>query len=258
MSKKTHHKNSNKNVMIHSLVPEDGKKEDNTPIVYQKNKIRSPLSIFNRPQTENQKLFLELANRKDVNMLIAAGPAGTAKTYLAVQAALELMNDKKVSDIVYIRSVVESADAKMGFLPGEKEDKMSPYMQPLMDKLDELLPKNDIKYLQSEDRIQCFPVGYLRGLNWNAKVIVADEMQNCTKKELVTIMTRVGEFSKIFMIGDPDQSDINGKSGFKAMFDLFNDDESKENGIYTMQFTEEDIVRSRLVQFITKKIKNLP
>ena len=112
--------------------------------------------------------------------------------------------------------------------------------------------------MQSEDRIQCFPVGYLRGLNWNAKVIVADEMQNCTKKELVTIMTRVGEFSKIFMIGDPDQSDINGKSGFKAMFDLFNDDESKENGIYTMQFTEEDIVRSRLVQFITKKIKNLP
>ena len=255
MSKKPNRRN--KEVMIHSLVPDQGK-EDTTPIVYQKNKIRTPLTIFNRPQTENQKKFLELVSRKDINMLIASGPAGTAKTYLAVQAALNLLNEKKVSDIIYIRSIIESADGKMGFLPGEKEDKMSPYMQPLMDKLDELLPKNDIKYLQSENRIECLPVGYLRGLNWNAKVIIADEMQNCSKKELITIMTRVGEFSKILVLGDPQQSDINGKSGFKAMFDLFNDDESKKNGIYTIEFTEEDIVRSKLVQFITKKVKNLP
>lgn len=256
MSKKIRHGKNSKSAMIHSLVPEN-EKEDTTPIVYQKTKIRSPLTIFERPQTENQKKFLDLASRKDVNMIIAMGPAGTAKTYLAVQAALNLMNDKKVSDIIYIRSIIESADGKMGFLPGEKEDKMSPYMQPLMDKLDELLPKNDIKYLQSEKRIECFPVGYLRGLNWNAKVVVADEMQNCSKKELITIMTRVGEFSKIFMIGDPDQSDINGKSGFKAMYELFNDDESKKHGIYTVEFTEEDIVRSKLVQFITKKVKKL-
>ena len=255
MSKKTRRKS--KDIMVRSLVPDDVKTEDKTPIVYQKNKLRSPLTIFHRPLTSNQEKFLELATRKDVSMLIASGPAGTAKTYLAVQAALELLHSKKDSDIVYIRSIVESSDAKMGFLPGEKEDKMSPYMQPLMDKLDELLPKNDIKMLQSENRIECFPVGYLRGLNWNAKVIVADEMQNCSKKEIVTIMTRVGEFSKIFMIGDPTQSDINGRSGFKAMFELFNSQDSRDHGIYTIEFTEEDIVRSQLVRFITNKIKNV-
>jgi phosphate starvation-inducible PhoH-like protein len=94
-------------------------------------------------------------------------------------------------------------------------------------------------------------------LNWNAKAVIGDEMQNCTKKELITMMTRAGEFSKIFMCGDPQQSDIGPRSGFRDIFNLFNDDESKEHGIYTFEFTEDDILRSALVKFIVKKIKNL-
>jgi len=232
-------------------------KVDRSPIVYQKSKLKNPLNVFNRPYTENQNKFIELALSKTTNMLIVSGPAGTAKTYLSVYVSLLLMNAKKISDIVYIRSVVESSDVKMGFLPGEKNDKMSPYMQPLMDKLDELLPAPDIKHLNAEGRVDALPIGYLRGLNWNAKAIIGDEMQNCTKKELITLMTRIGEFSKLFLIGDPSQSDINGRSGFKSIYNLFNDDESKENGIYTFEFTEDDIVRSKLVKFITKKVKNL-
>jgi phosphate starvation-inducible PhoH-like protein len=170
---------------------------------------------------------------------------------------LLLMNEKKISDIVYVRSIVESADVKMGTLPGEADDKLSPYKRPLIDKLDELLPKEDIQYLIKDNRIEGLPIGYLRGLNWNAKAIVADEMQNCTKKELVTLMTRTGEFSKVFVCGDPQQSDINGRSGFQSIFNLFNDDESKEHGIYTFEFTEDDILRSALVKFIVQKIKNL-
>jgi len=234
-------------------------KLDNTPIVHQNTKLKAPLSIFERPLTENQKKFMELALSKDVNMLIVTGPAGTSKTYLAVLASLMLMNKKKISDILYIRSVVESSDVKMGYLPGEKDSKMSPYMQPLMDKLDELLPGPDVKRLQIEKRVESLPVGYLRGLNWNTKSIIGDECQNLTMKELVTLMTRVGEFSKLFLIGDPTQSDLNGKSisGFKKIYDLFNDEDSRQNGIYTFEFTEEDIVRSALVRFIAKKIKNL-
>jgi phosphate starvation-inducible PhoH-like protein len=190
-------------------------------------------------------------------MVIVSGPAGTSKTFLSVLAALELLNQKKMSDIVYVRSVVESADVKMGFLPGERDDKFSPYLRPLMDKLEEFIPKDEIKYLEGEGRLEGLPVGYLRGLNWNAKVIIGDEAQNMTKKEIVTLMTRIGEFSKIFLIGDPSQADINGRSGFQTMFDLFNDGESRENGIYTFQFTEDDIVRSKLVQFIAKKVKKL-
>lgn len=232
-------------------------KVDRSPTIPQKTKLRNELHIYERPMTENQKAFLSMALDKNVKMIIISGPAGTSKSWLSVLASLHLMNQKKVSDILYVRSVVESADVKMGFLPGEKEDKMSPYVQPLMDKLDELLPKDEIKYLQGEDRLQGFPVGYLRGLSWNAKAVIGDEMQNCSKKELITLMTRIGEFSKLFLIGDPSQSDIGLRSGFQDIYDLFDDDESRVNGIYTFKFTEEDIVRSKLVQFIATKVKNI-
>ena len=88
------------------------------------------------------------------------------------------MNQKKVSDLLYIRSAVESADSKIGFLPGEADEKMAPYIQPLLEKLAELLPNRDIETLQKENRLDSIPLGFLRGLNWNAKCIVADEAQN--------------------------------------------------------------------------------
>ena len=188
-------------------------------------------------------------------MIFVSGPAGTAKTYLSVLASLKLMNEKRVSDLMYIRSAVESSDSKLGFLPGECNEKMAPYLQPLIDKLDELLPASEVRSLQLEGRVESVPVGFLRGLSWNAKAVVADEAQNMTSKELLTLITRVGEFSKIFVLGDTDQTDIGVKSGFRKMFDTFNDEESKENGIYTFSFDEEDIVRSKLVKFIIKKIK---
>ena len=126
-----------------------------------------------------------------------------------------------------------------------------------MEKLAELLPNRDIETLQKENRLDSIPLGFLRGLNWNAKCIVADEAQNMTVKEITTLITRVGEFSKVFILGDPDQSDINGKSGFMKIMNAFDDAESKENGIYTFKFTEEDIVRSSLVKYIVKKLKNV-
>lgn len=230
------------------------RKKDTSPLIYQNSKIKAPLSITTHNLTDNQKKFVELASSKNVSMILASGPAGTAKTYLAVYVSLLMMNQKKISDLIYVRSVVESSDVKMGFLPGEKADKMSPYAQPLVDKLDEMLPSADVKRLITEHRFEALPVGYLRGLNWNAKAIIGDEAQNLTRKELVTLMTRVGEFSKLFLIGDPSQSDINSRSGFEDIFSLFDDDESKENGIYTFKFTEDDIVRSKLVRFIAKKV----
>ena len=232
-------------------------KKDRSPVVYQRDKIQNPLSIIHRELTEKQKKFIELALDKKVKMVLVSGPAGTTKTYLAVLAALMLMNEKRISDIIYVRSIVESADVKMGTLPGEADDKLSPYTRPLLDKLDELLPKDHVQYLVKDQRVEGLPVGYLRGLNWNAKAVIGDEMQNLTKKELVTLMTRAGEFSKLFLCGDPQQSDINGRSGFQSIFNLFNDDVSKEHGIYTFEFTEEDILRSALVKYIVSRVKSL-
>jgi phosphate starvation-inducible PhoH-like protein len=228
---------------------------DTSPVIPQRNKLRSQLSIYQRELNEKQKQFLELALDKQTKLMFVSGPAGTAKTYMAIYAALSLMNERRVSDLIYIRSAVESSDSKLGFLPGETNEKMAPYMQPLMDKLLELLPKNDIDLLKKEDRISSVPVGFLRGLNWNAKIIIADEAQNMTYKELFTLITRTGEFSKVFILGDPEQSDINGKSGFIKMISHFDDDESKVNGIQTFHLMENDIVRSGLVQFIIKKVK---
>lgn len=232
-------------------------KKDRSPLVYQREKISTNLNIYHRDLSEKQKAFIDIALDKKTKMMLVSGPAGTTKTYLGILAALMLMNEKKVSDIIYVRSIVESAEVKMGTLPGEADDKLSPYTRPLLDKLNEHLPKEDISYLLKDKRVEGLPIGYLRGLNWNAKAIVGDEMQNCTKKELITLMTRTGEFSKVFLLGDPNQSDINGRSGFQSIFNLFSDDQSKENGIYTFEFTEDDILRSALVKYIVQKMKNL-
>ena len=233
------------------------KKKDTSPKVHQNEKIRESVRIDERSLTPKQIELLNLLQNKTTKLVFISGPAGTSKTYTSILAGLNLLNQKRVSEIVYVRSIVESSDSKLGFLPGEMDEKMSPYIQPLIDKLEELLPKHDIDKLKKEERIHGFPINFLRGLSWNAKCIVADEAQNMTKKELPTLITRVGEFSKFFICGDPDQSDINGKSGFVPMMNIFDDEESRNNGIYVFKFDEEDIVRSGLVKFILKKLKNV-
>lgn len=232
-------------------------KEDHSPIIPQRSKLRINLDIYRRPLTPTQEKFLALATDKQSKLIFISGPAGSAKTYLAVQAALEMMSSKRLSDLIYVRSVVESAETKMGYLPGEVDDKLAPFLAPMMEKVEELLPKNQIDLLKKEERITGFPVGHLRGRNWNAKVIVADEAQNMTEKELITLITRTGEFSKVFVIGDPEQSDINGKSGFIKMISRFDDSECREQGIYVFRFTDDDIVRSALVRFISKRLKKV-
>jgi len=233
------------------------KKKDTSPKVHQNTKIKDSIQIKSVELTEKQKELINILTNKNSKLVFISGPAGTSKTYTSVLSGLNLINDKRVSEIIYVRSAVESSDSKLGFLPGEMDEKMSPYVQPLIDKLEELLPRSDIEKLKKEERIHGFPVNFLRGLNWNAKVIVADEAQNMTKKELVTLITRVGEFSKLYVCGDPDQSDINGKSGFSSVMNIFDDEESKSNGIYIFKFAEEDIVRSGLVKYILKKLKKL-
>jgi phosphate starvation-inducible PhoH-like protein len=230
---------------------------DKSPVVPQKNKIKNEIDIYQRELTIKQKQFLDTALDKTTKIMFVSGPAGTSKTYMSILTALTLMNQKRVSDLLYLRSAVESSDSKLGFLPGEANEKMAPYIQPLLEKLSELTNKATIDSLQKEERLESIPIGFLRGLNWNARCIIADEAQNMTYKELITLITRTGEFSKVFILGDPDQSDINGKSGFIKMMNGFDDVESKENGIQTFKFDEDDIVRSVLVKFIIKKLKKI-
>tara|TARA_R110000868_G_scaffold205893_1_gene454556 strand:+ start:3903 stop:4676 length:774 start_codon:yes stop_codon:yes gene_type:complete len=233
-------------------------KKDTSPRVMQRDKIKFSLNIRGLDWTEKQKAFIELALDKDTRIVYLSGPAGTSKTLLAVYCALMLLDSKRASELIYVRSTVESASHSLGSLPGEAEDKFKPFAMPLIDKLEEVLPTHDIKKLFEDQRVKPTPVNYLRGASFNANVVVVDEAQNLDFKELVTAVTRIGKFSKFFILGDPMQTDLRHRevSGFKPMFDLFNDAESQTQGIYCVQFEKEDIMRSELLKFVIERIEN--
>lgn len=231
-------------------------KTDPSPRIPQRDKLKDRLTLKPLTWTPKQQQFLELALNKDTRIVFISGPAGTSKTVLAVFAALELINQKRVSDIIYIRSAVESSDSKLGYLPGEVEDKMAYYGIPFMDKLTELLGKEDIQKLKKDTRIDIQPVNYIRGQSWNARVAIVDEAQNMTQKELFTILTRIGRFSKCFVLADDMQSDINGKSGgFNRCIKYFADPVGNEKGIWLFEFTDEDIMRDDLIKFLVQRYR---
>ena len=235
------------------------KKTDNSPYVFQREKIDYNLIIRELPWTEKQKKAIEIITAKDTKIVFLSGPAGTSKTLLATYCGLKLLNDKKVSEIVYVRSIIESASKSLGSLPGFSEDKFKPFALPLTDKMEELIKASDIKKLLLDERIKPTPVNFLRGASFNVNYIIADEMQNAEHFELQTIISRIGQFSKFVICGDPMQCDIKekNKSGFKPMYDLFDDEESRERGIHCVEFGKEDIVRSEILKFIISKLETL-
>src|SRR5574343_1308571 len=203
-------------------------KKDNSPNIHQRKKFESDIKIRERSDlTQKQIDLLNLIQNKNTKVVFVKGPAGVSKTFIAILAGLKLLQNKTISDIIYIRSIIESASKSLGSLPGSAILKMEPFLMPLMDKLEELLPAHDIQKLLDDERIKGLPINYLRGSSFNAKYIIADESQNFDKKELTTTISRLGEKSKLIILADPLQSDINGKSGFMPFYNLFNDKESQ-------------------------------
>lgn len=205
--------------------------------------------------SENQVDFLKTAFNDSTKLFFISGPAGTAKTYMAVYSALQMMVDSDLEKgILYIRSIAESAQRSMGALPGTLDEKFAVFASPFYDKLDEILNVSDIRILREKKMFDCIPVNYVRGSNWNDTIVIIDEAQNFSYSELVTVLTRIGENSKIIICGDIMQSDISN-SGFSKIFDIFNDEESQKNGVMCKQFTSNDIKRSEIVKFIVSKLE---
>ena len=231
--------------------------KDKSPNVTQRPKISFKLSIKERQDlTDKQKAFLEKALDKKTRCVFIDGLYGTSKSYLSVLSALKLLDAKRVDEIIFIRNPVESSTTgKIGFIPGTSEEKMAPYNAILFDKLEEMLPESDISKLKKDNRINCHPVGFVRGRSWNCKAVIVDEASSMTWDDLFLILTRCGEFTRIFFIGDSiNQNDIGAKSGFRKMFDLFNDEESRDFGIHCLELREyADIVRSGLLRFVMEK-----
>ena len=205
--------------------------------------------------TVKQRQLLDSILSDDVKIIFVAGPAGSSKTYMSVYGCLQIMAKDFEKDLLYIRSIAESADKGLGSLPGDISDKFDPFLMPLYDKLDEMVHEGDTAYMKQIERITAVPINFLRGATWNNRLIVADEAQNFTFKELTTLITRIGEETKLIICGDFMQIDINGRSGFKEMFDLFNCEESLDHGITSFQFTNKDIVRSKILKYIVSKIE---
>tara|TARA_R110002012_G_scaffold6871_7_gene32790 strand:- start:5676 stop:6401 length:726 start_codon:yes stop_codon:yes gene_type:complete len=228
--------------------------------------IHSPLGLNSQIHSINfkqrefnfsnkQQLLLEAVLDPKMKIIFVSGPAGSSKTYMSVYGCLQLMAKDFNKDLLYIRSIAESADKGLGSLPGDISDKFDPFLMPLYDKLDEMVHEGDTAYMKKIERISAVPINFLRGANWNNKLIVADEAQNFTFKELTTLITRIGEETKLVICGDFMQSDINGRSGFREMFELFDSEESLEQGITSFKFNNRDIVRSKILKYIVSKIE---
>ncbi len=229
---------------------------DASPYVYQRSKLDWTLTIRERKDlTQKQRALIDLILDKETKVVFINGPAGTTKTWLAVYCGLLLLNQRRMSNITFMRTIAESASKSLGSLPGEADDKMSPYLMPLMDKLDELLPAGEVKRLVTEKRVAGLPVNYARGASMNAQYIVLEEAQNFTIKELTTALTRIGQYSKLIVIGDDRQSDINGASGFLSLFDWFNQPSYQEQGIYCVSLTKDDILRSGILRVIVDALE---
>lgn len=194
-----------------------------------------------KPCSDNQRLLIEAIDQR--NLVVAVGPAGTGKTYLAIAKAVEALDAGKVSRIILSRPAVEAGES-LGYLPGTLEDKLAPYLRPLYDALTERMGGKRLKALMAENIIEIAPVAYMRGRTLNNAFIVIDEAQNCTYGQLKMMLTRLGWKSTMVITGDPDQTDLlPGISGLGQIAERL----STLEDISVIRLQERDIVRHPLV-----------
>ena len=194
-----------------------------------------------RPRSDGQKALMEAIQKH--NLVFAIGPAGTGKTYLAVTAAVEAFDAGKVDRIILSRPAVEAGE-RIGFLPGDLQDKMAPYLRPLYDALNDRMGLKRLKQHIESGEIEIAPIGYMRGRTLNNAFVVIDEAQNCTYGQIKMIVSRLGWNSTMVITGDPDQSDLlEGISGLKDMSRKL----ATVDGISVQSLRDTDIVRHPLV-----------
>lgn len=202
-------------------------------------------SISGRPiksRSENQQKLIEAYNTSD--MVFAVGPAGTGKTYLSIALAVKALKEKAAKKIILSRPAVEAGE-KLGFLPGDMKDKIDPYLQPLYDSLEDMIPAVKLQDMMEKHIIQIAPLAFMRGRTLSDAVVILDEAQNTTPAQIRMFLTRMGWNTKMIITGDMTQIDLphEQKSGLKEALRILGDVE----GISVVELGKKDIVRHKLV-----------
>ncbi len=202
-------------------------------------------SMSGRPikaRTQNQRKLIEAYAKND--MVFAVGPAGTGKTYLSIALAVKALKEKQAKKIILSRPAVEAGE-KLGFLPGDMRDKIDPYLQPLYDALEDMLPQVKLQDMMEKNVIQIAPLAFMRGRTLNDAVVILDEAQNTTPAQIRMFLTRMGWNTKMIITGDMTQIDLphSQKSGLIEALHILNNVE----GIGVVNLDRSDIVRHKLV-----------
>jgi phosphate starvation-inducible PhoH-like protein len=203
------------------------------------------------PRTANQAAYIQGINECDVCFCV--GPAGTGKTYLAIACALSLVLSKKVRKLVLTRPVVEAGES-LGFLPGDLAQKINPYLRPLYDAMESLIPYNVIARMEENRQIEIAPLAYMRGRSLNDAFIILDEAQNTTKEQMKMFLTRLGSSSRAVITGDTTQVDLPKRvdSGLLHAISIL----SNVDGIHFAFLNTQDVVRHPLIKKIIQAYEN--
>ena len=200
-----------------------------------------------RARTKNQKRLVDDYQSHD--LIFATGPAGTGKTYTAIALAVRALKNREVKRLILTRPAVEAGE-RLGFLPGDLKDKLDPYLQPLYDALQDMVPAQRLKSYMEDGTIQIAPLAYMRGRTLESAFVILDEAQNTNLVQLKMFLTRMGNHAKFIVTGDITQIDLpnKGDSGLKRAMEIL----KGIPGISYVNFTKEDIVRHPLVTKIVK------
>lgn len=238
------------------MATKKAKKEDKSEHIEQDKKVSFDFGIRELPWTGKQQKIIETAQTKEARVVFIKSPPGCGKTLISVYVALNKLKQKQVGKITYVRVPCESSSYGIGFLPSDLESKMEPWLEPAMDHLKALIVNGGLGRLLDESYIEAIPLGFVKGRTYNSSVVIIDEAEDLTAKDFRLIMSRLGKRSLMFVIGDEDQSNVKN-SGFQEVYNLFNNEESKNNGIHCFEFGPEDSLRSDITKFILEKFDDL-